>query len=354
MKRLACLSSFLVCFCGLVLVFTSLPVVAAVPYYEGKTVEIIVPSRAGGGDDTITRIIAKVMPRYIPGRPTIVVRNVPGGGSAIANNIFYEKAIRDGRHLLFNSQAPFNLQLSHSDMVKFNLLKYKHIGNINRGGNLLLVRKPTVLRLTDPKAEPVVCGVQEGQESWLAMVLWGGEFLGWNIHCIPGYSGSSDQELAIQRGENDIIGSTNAFMVHRLVKEGIVELICQMGSFKKGKVMRRPDFPDAPTFLEKLGDKKPTGIPWKAYLAWVSGKEVDKFLSAPPGTPDKYVSVLVDAFEKMGKDPEFDTLVKKMVTDVYVVSVGQDTADLVRNALDVPKESLDYIAVLLKKYGLRK
>ncbi len=352
MKRLECLSLFLMCFCGLV--FTSLPVVAAVPYYEGKTIEIIVPSRAGGGDDTMTRIIARTMPRYIPGRPTIVVRNAPGGGSAIANNLFYDKAIRDGRHLLFNSQAPFSLQLSHSGIAKFDLRKYRHIGNINRGGNLLLVRKPAVPRLTDSKADPVVCGVQEGQESWLAMVLWGGEFLGWNIRCIPGYSGSSDLELAIQRGENDIIGSTNAFMVNRLVKEGMAELICQLGSSKKGKVVRRPDFPDAPTFLEKMGNKKPTGIPWKAYLAWISGKEVDKFLSAPPGTPDKYVSVLVEAFEKMSKDPEFDTLVKRMVTDVYVVSVGQDTADLVRHALDVNKESLDYIAMLLKKYGLRK
>ncbi len=56
----------------------------AAPFYSGKTVRIICGSLPGGGTDRYSRLLAKYLPKYIPGKPTIIVENVPGAGSMIA------------------------------------------------------------------------------------------------------------------------------------------------------------------------------------------------------------------------------------------------------------------------------
>ena len=58
----------------------------AAPYYEGKNLTIIVGYSPGGGYDRLSRVIAKHLPRYIPGKPTVLVQNMPGAGSIIAAN----------------------------------------------------------------------------------------------------------------------------------------------------------------------------------------------------------------------------------------------------------------------------
>ena len=145
----------------------------AAPYYAGKAIEILGESRVGGGTDTMARIIALYYPKYIPGNPTIVIRSQPGAAGAIANNVFYATGKPDGLHLMMNSSSPISLQLRSRDIVKYDLTKLVHIGNVNRGTNLMIVRKSALKRLTDPKADPVVCGTKEGEETWMGMGLWG-------------------------------------------------------------------------------------------------------------------------------------------------------------------------------------
>ncbi len=331
---------------------TAAAVHAAAPFYQGKTIEITVPSRAGGGTDTMARIISSFLPTYVPGKPSVVLRNVPGGAGVIGNNVFYVKGKPDGLHLMMNASSSVALQLRSRDIVKYDLTKYKHIGHINRGSNLLLIRKATLKRLYDPKAEPVVCGTKEGEETWLGMALWGKEVLGWNIRFIPGYAGTSDLELALRRGELDMFGTSNAFIINRLREEGLVTVITQGGIYKNKKYVRRPDFPDDPTFVEVLGKKKPDGLSWQAYMAWIGPEEVDKFLVAPRNTPKEYIAILTAAFEKITKDPKFDQLVKQMVSDFYGVGVGQETGDLLKEVLTAPLEALDYGRNLQVKYGL--
>lgn len=65
-------------------------------FYAGKTVNLIVGGSAGGGHDAYARALARHIPRYIPGSPTIVVRNMPGAGSASAAGFLYTVAPKDG------------------------------------------------------------------------------------------------------------------------------------------------------------------------------------------------------------------------------------------------------------------
>ena len=136
----------------------------------------------------------------------------------------------------------------------------------------------------------------------------------------------------------------NTLIINRLLEEGLVETICATG--------RRLDFPDVPTFEEILGDKKPTGLPWLAYSLWIGADFVDKYLSAPPGTPDDIVAILLEAYTKMSKDPQFDQMMKQRVCEDYAIYIGQETTNLISNLVSAPPEALDYIEGLKVKAGI--
>ena len=56
---------------------------AAEPFYQGKTLRVVVASAAGGGSDIVARLMMRHLSRHIPGNPTIVVENMPGAGEII-------------------------------------------------------------------------------------------------------------------------------------------------------------------------------------------------------------------------------------------------------------------------------
>ncbi|MBM4299671.1 MAG: hypothetical protein FJ143_18170, partial [Deltaproteobacteria bacterium] len=62
---------------------------AAEPFYQGKTLRVIVASAAGGGSDIVARLMMRHLPRHIPGNPTVVVENMPGAGEIIGTNYVY-------------------------------------------------------------------------------------------------------------------------------------------------------------------------------------------------------------------------------------------------------------------------
>ncbi|HMA81775.1 MAG TPA: hypothetical protein VKR81_12835, partial [Candidatus Binatia bacterium] len=68
------------------------PLASAASYFEGQTITIVVGYKPGGGYDQYARLLAKHLPKYIPGSPTIIVQNMPGGGSVIAANYVYATA----------------------------------------------------------------------------------------------------------------------------------------------------------------------------------------------------------------------------------------------------------------------
>src|SRR3972149_8919629 len=68
----------------------------AAPYYQGKIITLICSAAPGGGYDTPARLMAKYLPKYIPGKPTVVVQNMPGAGGVVAANYLFSKVTPDG------------------------------------------------------------------------------------------------------------------------------------------------------------------------------------------------------------------------------------------------------------------
>jgi tripartite-type tricarboxylate transporter receptor subunit TctC len=68
-------------------------------FYKGRTIHFVVGGSAGGGYDTYTRLIARRFAEYVPGKPTIVVQNMPGAAMLISANYIFNSAPRDGTYI---------------------------------------------------------------------------------------------------------------------------------------------------------------------------------------------------------------------------------------------------------------
>ncbi len=322
-------------------------------YYQGKTIEIVVASAAGGPTDMAGRVAATFYPEYLPGKPRTIVRNVPGGAGAVAMNNFVEKARPDGFTLIASASSALNNQRLGLDIVRYDLRKVRPVASISRAESLLFIRKDALSRLTDPSAKPVIIGGREGTESWQAMPMWGREILGWNVRWIVGFAGTAELELAMRRGEVDMFGTADAKIPQRLVDEGIASFVAQVGSFEGGRWRGRRDYPDVPVMGSLLQQKGLSGVPWQAYVGWTApGSTLDRWLGAPPGTPDNILSLLVETYKKMSADPKFDEMVNKTITPVYSITYGEDIVPMVKELLDSPPESVDYPLQLQKKFGI--
>ena len=65
-------------------------------FYKGKSLNLAVGFTVGGGYDLYARLVGRHIGRFIPGKPTVVVRNVPGAGGITGMNYMATQVAPDG------------------------------------------------------------------------------------------------------------------------------------------------------------------------------------------------------------------------------------------------------------------
>ncbi len=99
-------------------------------FYKGRQINLIVGYGPGGGYDLYARTLARYMPKYIPGNPSIVVQNMPGAGSLRAANYLYSVAPKDGTAIgLFGSDMPLIGLIANNPNVQFDPRKFIWLGS---------------------------------------------------------------------------------------------------------------------------------------------------------------------------------------------------------------------------------
>ena len=119
-KQIAKVSSILILFITLIF-----PVeILAAPYYEGKVITMICGLAAGGGYDVWARLVAKHMPKHIPGRPSVVVQNMLGATSIVATNHVYSQVKPDGLTILTMDRGLLFGQLMKLEGIRLISVNY--------------------------------------------------------------------------------------------------------------------------------------------------------------------------------------------------------------------------------------
>lgn len=299
----------------------------AAPYYQGKTILLIVGTNPGGGYDNAARIVARNLPKYIPGKPTVIVQNMPGAGHVIAANYLYNIAKPDGLTIgTFNRGLPF-AQLTKVKGVKFDLKKYAWIGSMAVEPTVFFIRADLPYRNADDlkKAkEPIIVASEGLGTTGYQFPILLREFAGINLKIIN-YLTGADSRLAIERKEADArAGSYSS--EKPMMNRGVIRPIL------RGQVSE-PDIKNLPVNEDLTTDKK-----GKTIMAMLSS--VDKIgrpFMCPPGTPANVMKILRDAFTKVAEDPEVKEQGKKIGMTIDY-SDPNECMKILRFVLDQPDE----------------
>ncbi|HEY7662378.1 MAG TPA: hypothetical protein VH934_04550, partial [Xanthobacteraceae bacterium] len=114
-------------------------------FYRGRQVNLIVGYGPGGGYDTAARVLARHLPRYLPGNPAVVVQNMPGAGSLRAANYLYSVAPRDGATFgLIGSDIALIGLIAHNPSVQFDPRRFTWLGSSSSfaGDAFILMVRP--------------------------------------------------------------------------------------------------------------------------------------------------------------------------------------------------------------------
>jgi tripartite-type tricarboxylate transporter receptor subunit TctC len=322
---------------------------AQTSFFEGKTARILVGFSPGGSYDLWARLIAHHMSKHIPGNPTFVVQNMAGGGSMIAANYIYNVAKPDGLTFGVVTPALYIEQLAGRKEVQFDWGKYSWIGSPERTERIFYIRADTGYKLLEDMrkaAEPPKCGatgVGTASYYWPRLL---GDIFGFKLNLVPGYPGSSDVNLAIEKGEVHCWGGTvQAFFGSEpgrtWAKSGFVRVLTQGG--KK----RHPQLPDVPTVWE-LMEKHSTGEATRRLVrVLLSPDDLGRPFFGPPGVPADRVKILRAAFAKIMNDPDVAAEAQKKGLDPNLVS-GGEIESLVKELIGLPPEVVQRMKRLLE------
>jgi len=306
--------------------------------YEGKTITIVVGFKTGGGYDRTARILARHMPKYIPGKPNIIVQNMPGANSITAANHVYAVAKPDGLTLGTFNRNLVLAQLTGVKGVRFDLTKFTWVGSAASESTILTVRSDLPYKTFDDlkkAGKTLVIGATGPGANTYDFPLLLKELLGIDIKIVSGYSSSSDIMLAVERKEVD--GRAGSYSSLRsFIDRDLVRPLIRARAIEPGIEQLPVDENLAPTPRAK------------AIMALRSAPEVvGRPYVMTPGSPDAMVKMVREAFEKAIKDPELIAEAKKSKMELEYIS-GAETLKITQEVLTQPKEVVDEFRKYIK------
>ena len=275
-------------------------------FYRGREVRIVVGFGPGGGYDLYARTIARHIGRYIPGSPTIVVKNMDGAGSRTATNWLYNVAPRDGSVIGTVSQGTPMDEVRKQDGVRFEAAKFGWIGNPVLDNLVAMSWAASGLKTLDDVRSKggLICGGSGGTTPAMIYPRILNALLKLNIKVISGYPGSSAYALAMERGELNCIGgdawSAITSSLPHFLKERKVAILMQAGPVKEKEISDYAGY-DVPLITEFARDD----LDRKALALIISAVTVGRPLFTPPGVPPERLEALRTAFDQTMQDREF-------------------------------------------------
>src|SRR5262249_55436034 len=170
-------------------------------FYRGKTLRVIVASEVGGGYDLYARTFATHLRRHIPGEPTIVVQNMPGGGGLQAANWLFNIAPKDGLAIgLIQRGIPFYPFFGDQN-AKFVPTQFNWLGSFAaETGSTTVWHTAKARRIEDAFEDTIVLGGSGPNDSETYPHLMNNT-IGTKFRIVSGYRGNSTVFLAMERGE---------------------------------------------------------------------------------------------------------------------------------------------------------
>jgi tripartite-type tricarboxylate transporter receptor subunit TctC len=299
-------------------------------FYKGKDIRILIGAGVGGTYHLYAMLAARHMRKHIPGEPTLTLLPLPGAGGITAMNHSYNVAPKDGTLMhLIHAEVLFETLLSPG--VKFNAKDYSYIGRFADADFAGMVSKKSgVKTLADAKGKVVTFG-STGRRSvtYLGPAMFN-RTAGTQFKVIAGYKGTSDIDIALERGEVDGVALSWAAVTSVHGQKYANGDIIPVFAVADGRMKAIPDVPSMTEFGRDDAEKTFLGI-------YTSSGTIGRALAFPPGVPADRVAALRGAFEKTIRDPEFLAEVKQRQILIDTMS-GPDLQAYVEKYMKTPAE----------------
>lgn len=330
---------------------------AAEVNFAGKTIEWVIPFSTGGGSDKWARFYAPLLAEALPGKPTVVVKNMPGAGSTKGANWFHSRAKGDGLTIFGSSGSTQFPYLLGDRRVKYDYKDWQVVLGTATGGVTYMPPALAEKWKKDPKSlkgTKFIFGSQGATRLDLVPLLaW--ELLGLSVDPVFGIKGRGAGRLMFERGEANIDYQTSSAFLSKvtpLVKTGKAVPIMTWGSLDAdGNVVRDPTFPNLPTFKEeytRVHGKAPSGPAWEAWKAFfIAGFPAQKMVFLPKSASKEIVATYAAAFKRVTERPDFAKISKKRL-GVYPQATGKQAEVYKKLGTEVDPAAVAWVKKWLK------
>ena len=328
---------------ALLLFFSLSPAVRAQDnFYQGKTIRIVVGSAPGGGYDLWPRFMARYFSQYIPGKPEIIIQNMPGAGSLVAANYIYNVAKPDGLTLGAVIPAIYFDQLVGRKEVQFDWSRFSWIGSPEQNDILHFVRADTPYRTIEElrnAKEPPRCGSSGTGTTGHYFPRLLEEVFGVKSIIVGGYQGGSQIDVAVERGEVVCWSPVVATFVGREPyvswgKKGFVRVVVQTGKKRDARLG------DVPTIWELMDRYKTPEASRKLVQVVITGVALGRPILSSPGIPAQRLNTLRQAYAKALTDPELLKEAAKRRWEINPLT-GEELESLAKQVIVQPPQVVE-------------
>jgi tripartite-type tricarboxylate transporter receptor subunit TctC len=323
---------------AIAVILAATPACAETPedFYAGKTIDLVIGYPPAGSNDVYARTLGRYLGKYIPGHPSIVPKNMPGGGSFLALAYLYNVAPKDGTAIGIGAPtAPLDEKLG-SQGVRFKTAQFNWLGRIDSLVNIVFMwhTSPVKTFADAQRIESTLAGTGAGSTVAIYPTVTN-NVLGTKFKLIMGYKGSAEAQLAVERGEAE--GHSTAWTAVKVshpdwLPEHKINIIVQYA------LKPHPELPDVPVVVDMARNDEQRAI----LRAVMNATEVGTSFMTTPGVPAERVALLRHAFQQTMKDPDFLAEAERLKLTVNPLN-GSDLQNLVAEVSNLPPDLVDKV-----------
>lgn len=312
-------------------------------FYRGKVISIYVGTSEGGLVDEYPRLLSPYLTKYLPGHPTIVVRNMPGASGVNATNFIYSVAPQDGTAYGFVTRGIVYGPMFKMPGATFDPTKLNWVGSPARETSVLTVwsSSTSVKTLADVRHQEVIVGSTAGTAGNMDIfpeLL--NKFVGTKFKLVRGYKGAPEVTLAMEAGEVQGRGawSWGALKADHMnwLRDGKIRILVQFG------LKKAPDLPDVPLVIDLAKSREDQQL-MELICAPIS-LGYPSFLG--PNVPPDRVNAMRQAFQAALRDPDFLAQAKKQRIEIDPVT-GEEIAEVVDKMYETPQSVIQQTREIL-------
>ncbi len=315
-------------------------------YFKGKTIEIRVGHGAGGGYDVYTRVMARHMAALVPGKPTMVVKNMPGAGGLKLAGYLYQGAPRDGSMFgLFDRGGVIEPLLGNKG-AQFDARKFNPVGSMGKQVATCAAwhKAKTTTIEGAMKTSIIVGGTGPSATTTYPAIL--NDVVGTKFKIISGYKGSQEILAAMEKGE--VEGVCLSWPTLKAAKpdwvrdKWLVPLV-------QISFARHPELKGVPILSDVVKDEDAK----KMLTFFFAPNEMGRPYFAPPEVPTDRVTALRRSFDATMKNKAFLADADKAKMELDPIT-GEEMAKLVDELYATPKTLTDRVAKALAPFRGKK